>query len=352
MNGLPSAVVGVLVVASLTPTVARALEPPPNVGRLVASLSYSRSAGAELCPDEAWLHRSIVRRLGEDPFGAAPTQRFRVEVTLVGGTFVGRIGLADAAGGPAKVREFEGSADCAELVDAMGLAISLAIKPDLVVNQAPEEPATDRTGAASPASADAASAPTAPPAVVTPSRDVKSAGEDSAPSHARTTSVGLDAGVFAQSAAGIGPSLDYGGSLGVRLTGLDALSVSLEGRVDAAGTSELPAGGTVKTRLLAGVLAPCWHVGFAAGCAVVLVGSFHAETREANAAGSDSAPYAAAGGRFTAEYPALPRLTLQIRADLLGTLRPPSMWRNTNDEVWSAPPLSVGLGLGVLTPIL
>jgi hypothetical protein len=159
-------------------------------------------------------------------------------------------------------------------------------------------------------------------------------------------------GAFALGAVGNGPSANFGGSLAVRLRPLEYLSVSLEGRADAPATGNLASGGSVKTQLYAGVLAPCWHWRFAAGCGVALLGRYHAESRGLSAAGSDSAFYAAAGGRLAAEYPILPRFSLQLRAELLGTLTPPTLLRNGEDPVWSAPSISGGIGLGVFGEIL
>jgi hypothetical protein len=103
---------------------------------------------------------------------------------------------------------------------------------------------------------------------------------------------------------------------------------------------------------LSGELAPCWHLRFFAGCGVALVGRFQAESRGVDEAGSASTLYAALGGRLGLERTLVEKLSLQIRAEFLGTLTPPTVTRNGHDEVWSAPPVSVTLGAGVVAQIL
>lgn len=130
--------VGVFLSGLLLAPLGAADEPGADAARPAASLAYYRRAGAEHCPDEAWLRRSVAQRLSRDPFGPAASQHFQVELTLTEGR-LGHIALAGAEAQPPTRREFESSADCAELVDAVALAINLAINPDLAVAETSTE---------------------------------------------------------------------------------------------------------------------------------------------------------------------------------------------------------------------
>ncbi len=323
---------------------------PGATPEYAAQLTYVRGVGAEQCPDEAALRGAVARRLGQDPFAAARGQRFRIEVSVASGRILGHIALVDDTGKPAGVREFEGSRDCGEVVTALALAVSLAINPNLVVTDEPE-PLAPASNSVEPPNAQARLAP-APSSVQAPA-NADSGQTERAREKAGPAGFGrLSIGGFALGAVGIGPSANFGGSLAVRLRVIDALTVTLEGRADTPATGNLESGGSVKTQLYAGVLAPCWHVRFAAGCAVALLGSYHAESRGLNESGSDSALYSALGGRLAAEYPLSSRFSVQIRAELLSTLTPPTLLRNGQTPVWSAPAVSGGLGLGVFGQIL
>ena len=85
-----------------------------------------------------------------------------------------------------------------------------------------------------------------------------------------------------------------------------------------------------------------------AGCAVALIGRFHAESRDVSEAGSASTVYGALGGRVALEQALFRHVSFQARAEFLGTLFPPTVARNGHDEIWSAPAVSLTLGAGVL----
>lgn len=341
----------------LAPALSRAEAEAAAKVPLAAELSYSRASGAESCPDEAALRRAVVARLGEDPFSSAPAQQFQVEVSVAGDRFVGHITLVTAAGERSGQREFESSRDCTELVSALALAISLALNPSLAEVEQPDAgdnaPKSAPPPSETPIVAEPPPATPAKPSSASIESSPAEAGDDERPeSSVRPFEGMLDTGLVGIGAAGVGPSPNFAGLLALRLRGKGPFSVNLEARADAPSSTSIPSGGTVKTHLYSGALAPCWHVSFASGCAVVLLGAFHAETRGANAAGADRAFYAALGGRLAVEHQFFPRLTFEIRGEVLGTLTPLTVWRNTDTKVWSTPPLSVGLGIGVLAQIL
>lgn len=100
-----------------------------GVGAEPVALRYQREAGAEGCPDEAWIRRAVASRLGADPFepaapvklsarlfGAAPGLRAVLEVQRPHQP-VARRELSSAVG------------DCQELSGALELAIAIAIDP-------------------------------------------------------------------------------------------------------------------------------------------------------------------------------------------------------------------------------
>lgn len=309
-------------------------------GRLV----YQRGAGAESCPDEAALRRAVASRLGADPFDDAARPTYSVTIDLEGEKLIGRVVLVDASGLAKGVRELAAESGCAELVDGLSLALSLAINPELATSAAP--------GIVTLPPAATTPAPAAPPPVdlVPPHETLPAVPEPDAPARPRWT-VGL--GALGYGSVGTSPALAFGAGALVRLRRGD-LSLSLESRFEPS-TGDLQANGAhVETRLVAGVLAPCWHfpAAFVQACAVGLVGSMRAEASNLPGAHPDDGVYAAAGARAAVEMVELPYVRLQIRLDLLARLVPVRVTRNDAEQtLWEAPPVSGTFGLGALYEI-
>jgi hypothetical protein len=311
-------------------------------GRLV----YQRGAGAESCPDEAALRSAVAARLGSDPFDDLTRPTYDVTIGVEAERLVGRVVLIDTNGLARGVRELEGQSGCAELVDGLALALSLAINPELALSAegpAVEAPVAPVASAAKPA--DEAPADEAPPQETLPSA--------TEPEPPPPTPWALGVGATGYGSVGTAPELAFGFGAIVRLR-RGALSLSLESRFEPPAGSLQPNGANVETRLVAGVLAPCWHLpaGFVQVCALGLLGSMRADAANLPGARPDSGFYAAAGARGAVEMVELPYVRLQVRLDLLARLVPIRVTRNEGTEtVWEAPPVSGAFGLGALVEI-
>lgn len=166
-------------------------------GRLV----YQRGAGAESCPDEAALRGAVASRVGADPFEDATRPTYSVTIGLEGERLVGRVVLVDASGLTKGVRELSAEGDCAELVDGLSLALSLAINPDLATDDGavPGVP---------PVAASAEPPPAAIPAgVATPEQTLPVLPAPAIPERPRV-SVGI--GAVGYGSVGTAPALAFG----------------------------------------------------------------------------------------------------------------------------------------------
>lgn len=307
-------------------------------GRLV----YQRAAGAESCPDEAALRRAVAARLGADPFDDAARPTYSVTIDGEGEKLVGRVVLVDANGLGKGVRELVAESDCAELVDGLSLALSLAINPELATSDSVPAPPLSQpeTPAAAP-----------PPVLVAPPADALPPVPEAEPPPRPGYTFGL--GVTGYGSVGTAPELAFGAGVVVRVR-RGALSLSLESRYEPSAGGLQANGANVETRLVAGVLAPCWHfpAAFVQACAVGLVGSMRAEASNLPGAHPDDGVYAAAGARAAVEMVELPFVRLQIRLDLLARLVPVRVTRNDAEQtLWEAPPVTGTLGLGALYEI-
>src|SRR5205814_5483733 len=93
-------------------------------------LLYSRGVGAERCPDEATMRKAVAQRLGYDPFFPTAEKTIVSRIVRDRDELRGTVELVDNHGMVRGLRDFKvGADDCAELVAAMSLAISIAIDP-------------------------------------------------------------------------------------------------------------------------------------------------------------------------------------------------------------------------------
>ena len=317
---------------------------PPLGAEPAGRLVYRRSTGAESCPDEAALRRAVVARLGEDPFDDSRRPTFDVTISAADGKWLGRVALVDATGLESGVREIREASDCVELVDALALGISLAINPALAgagpVAAFPVPPPPLPPAPAPPPSSE----PKPPPAPTSETSD--GARETPPPVSSEPWRWGL--GLMGLGSVGTAPDLSLGAAALVRVR-RGTLSLSLEGRYDFPASQAL--GNGAETRLIAGLLVPCFHFppGRFLACAVGALGSIRGEAPSLPNPQSDTALYAALGLRGAFELADLPWLRIQGRFDLLTSLVPVRMYRNDgSDKLWEMPMISGTLGIGAL----
>jgi hypothetical protein len=313
----------------------------PARGEPAGRLSYERGPGAEHCPGEEALRGAVAARLGEDPFDPRLSRTFRLVIVASGARLRGSVELVTNGIAEGRRELAAPQEACAELLEAMALAVSLTINPDLAVAEAPV-PQKEPPAGAEPEDVTRRELTLA-------SIDSRSRRDEIPPSHSRRDRRGpapvFAAGALAHGAIGTGPGVAAGASALVR-AGIPWAHLSLEGRVDALSRAGIGRQGTVHSTLVAGVLAPCARFAPLSGCPLLLLGSLFAHSRGVSVERSDSGFFAAAGGRVAASAPLGGALFLEARADVLYALTPVTIELD-QAPVWSAG-ASGALGIGVI----
>jgi hypothetical protein len=315
------------------------------VARPSARLVYSRTAGAESCPDEPALRAAVAQRIGYDPFFPWVKQTVVASMASGGkGGFVARIHLIDEKGFEFGARELDGEGSCRDLLDSAALVIAIAIDPQAITRpmasaapppQPAPAPEPDVTPAPEPvpASESGPESPHATPAV------------DSLPVSAKASQFGLDAFAGAVGSAGYSPSPTAGLALGAEL-GWRAVSLGLDGRIDAP-TSRAANGAQVTTWLTVMSLAPCVRLNPVSACALAQAGLMRASGQVER-----DVLWLSAGGRLGFSMPLGTRVALRLRFEVVGDIGPPQLQVNGIAPVWSAPPAAAALGADVVTHFL
>jgi len=299
-------------------------------------LVYVRGPGAERCPTEEVVHAAVRSRLGYDPFITWAHDTLFAEVTHIAGAFRTRVKLVDDTNTERGAREMSVPGDdCAAVIEAIGLTISLTIDPNSLIGPPQSQPVPPPR-AETETEPELTPAQTAPPARENP--------EPWPPPQPRSLSVHIGLGVVGS--LGTAPAATAGATFSVG-AGWRALTLDLEGRADlpASGASERPPA-QVRSWLLAGSIVPCLHVGPFFGCGVASVGDQGATAVGVQVRREDHAAWWAAGARGGTEFSLSGPLFFRAYAELLGTLA-----RNTlnidGEEAYRFPPWSGGVGFSL-----
>lgn len=311
-----------------------------------SKLTYVRGDGAEACPDESELRRAVAKRVGYDPFfpWAERTVVAQIDTTTGGSGFIGQVRIIDSRGKLLGERKLARISDCAELVQSMALAISVAID-DLDTTSATagtptrteDEPPPIARQAPGPVSDEAPDPPERPPPSARPTPRMRW--------HLRTW---LGAG----GTLGVAPSPSVGAVVGVAASA-SWFWLGIEGRADlpSRASIEPTAGGRIATSLLMGSIVPCGFVRNVSPspylCAVGSLGSLGAKSEDVSGPKSSNGRWLAVGGRaglaitiagdwleVYGQFDAGATLT-RHRLDLNGT------------EVYRVPAGSVSMGAGL-----
>jgi len=267
-----------------------------------------RGSGAEQCPGEQAVRAAVTARLGYDPFFPWARDTLLVEVTRDDGVFRTVVKLVDDTNRARGTRAITFAGDeCAPVMDAMALTISLTIDPASVlgartVPQVTTVPPNDPVRAPAPPPTAAPTTPAEPPRV-----RFRAPAEPSA--HPRV-SLGILGSLGATPAASVGFTLS--GGIVWRW-----LSLDLEGRVDLPSSRNLPLA-SVSGWLLGASLVPCAHFGVLVACPVAMVGRLSA-TSDAVVSRSASSPWFGLGGRAGVEWGVWRRLVLRGYVEVLAT---------------------------------
>jgi hypothetical protein len=273
-----------------------------------AHLVYLRGPGAEQCPGEQAVRAAVSARLGYDPFFAWAHDALFVDVTRTGGAFHVELKLVDADNLQRGARSLTvKGTDCAAVIDAMALTISLTIDPDSLT-RGPQPPPQEQAAEPPPPPPLPPPEPPVPPPPPPPPAP--------SPVHAY---LGVGVGV----SFGAAPEAAAEGTLfaGVRW---QAWSLDLEGRVDLPATghgSGVASDVAVQSWIGAGSLVPCLHLGAVYGCGVVSVGELTAKSvGGATNPETNGALWAAAGPRVGVELEVSPSVALRAWAEVLVSL--------------------------------
>ena len=145
----------------------RAIDPQPGAARLLVE----RLPGTESCPSDDELKDAVARRLGFDPFHPRATREIRCTVRRADGSFRARIEIGGSSvAAPATGRDLISRGDdCAELAEALELAVGIAINPLVIARSTATRPPPKATLPAPPTAKGAPLAMAAlPPRAVPP----------------------------------------------------------------------------------------------------------------------------------------------------------------------------------------
>lgn len=288
-----------------------------------AKLTYTRSANASACPDEAALREAVAQKVGRDPFDGEDAY-VDVHIERSAGELVGSVEVREGSVVRGTRTLSSKSASCDELVSALVVTISIALDParfGVPPRPAPPPPARTPT----PMSTSSTDEP--------PREDLA---PSSSPSKEQKTGAGWQIGAGAGAAFGVAPSpaASLHLSFGARW---ERASLDVEGRVYLP-ASDAVAGGSVSTSSSIAAVVPCFHAGPVALCAVGALGVIRGEGRGVRLPSTDSSFAAAAGARLAVEVPLHPSFGLRAGVDGMATIHGARLMLDGR-EAWSTPSL-------------
>lgn len=293
-----------------------------------ARLAYAHEPSIAGCPSDRELRDAVASRLGYDPFAAAKDDepmQIVVQVRRRGAAVAGTLEIMGPRPGKKELDSPRG--DCRELVDALAVAIALAIDPASSTRPPPPPPPP----------------PAPPPPPPEPTRTPPPDRGPTPDEPAATRAVVL-AGISARLFANELPSVAAGGAVhfGWRWK---AFETRVEGFFTSIGsTSREGAPGSVSASVLAASVLPCGHFGVAYGCGGLTIGSMRAEGDGLAIARRASDLYATATLRLGVVVPLSSSIDLDAAIDGVVPLRRLGLELDGKD-VFRSP--SVGLRVAV-----
>lgn len=314
--------------------VAAGLTAGPAVGakseeRPSARLLYTPAPSVRGCPEEAEVRAAVAGRLGYAPFRDDARRVIVVRIGRERGLFaqVELRGEGNQLLGSRRLSSERG--DCAELVAAAELAISIAIDPlGMARATAPPLP-VEPLRPAPPAP------PPPPPVTIPASAPVPRPPRPRARPPRLQTGLGLLIALSTEPATTVG----FAAHFGLRWPWVSA---SLEGRADVPAVASGEGPRAQASLLLAG-LVPCLHYRFALACPLGMLGALRGTAVDVAAPRQATTLYAALGLRLGVEFTVWRFLSLRVAADLYGVLTPTTLFIDEK-AAWQSPPLSGSLG--------
>ncbi len=286
-----------------------------------ARFIYIRGKGTETCPSETEVREAVHVRLGYEPFSILATSTMFIEVTAVKGGFAAKLKLVDAGNDVRGDRVLEVRGNCADLMDALALTISIAIDPMSIVRGAATPPASAEAEITAEAES-AAHSPTldAEAPALQPVTESSSGSDQVAAENADERSSPMAyVSVAPLVSLGSAPALSVGGSFGVDGR-LGWLVGGIEGRADLASSAATDGPRRIQGSLLAGTFLAGVREGpfFASG--VLLLGRVSATSTGVAEPRDASALLFATGARIGLAVPLADRLEARARAEVLANL--------------------------------
>lgn len=322
----------------------------PSAARAAPSarLAYVRDAGAESCPDEEGLRRAVAARLGYDPFFVWAKVTVVAHVRKDAGAYHAEVTLVDEGGVSRGQRAVTSQGDdCAPLVGALALTISLALDP---LSLAPGPTASEAPPVAPPVPS--APPPSAPPASPTSPASPASPALPSPPEPALPPSPDTVAptwkgwaGIAVLGSYGTTPGVAFGGALRGKVE-RGTLSLALEARADAPTAASAPSGGSVRAWLAQATLLGCGRVAIVVGCGLVSGGPLVASGLGLAVPRTAIVAYGAAGPRLGVEWPLGTRFRLEGFAQVAFALTRRALQVDGRDA-YREPVAAFSLGAGV-----
>jgi hypothetical protein len=296
-------------------------------------LVYVRETGAESCPDEPEVRRSVAARLGYDPFVDGPGRVVRVVLSLAARRLRASIEITDENGDLLGTNQLSPRVrNCDTLASAIELAIALAIDP-LLASGPVHAPSPSPSPEPPPPPPVMVTPPAAPTVVVRPRRS-----DDDLDDERGVHLVGRLAILGAVASA---PNATWGVEVGL---GAQWRRFSLGGelRGDLPG-ARVTSGGIVASSLILVSLLPCVRAYGFSFCGVLSSGVMIAYGADFAIDKRVALPFAAGGARAAFEFRLTRKLSVGLHADLLAPFTR-EVLKVDRQEVYRAEPVSGAFG--------
>lgn len=290
----------------------------PAAHSAAARLDYAAPEMGTLCPTRESFEDIVAARLGYAPFSATAPMRVVARIERIQENLHANVEIHDASDAIVGSRDFDGAAsECADLAQAMAVAISVSIDP---------------LSLGGPAQVVAPHSETTTGPVQTPALEE--------PPLRYGATLDLIAAVQATPSFALGPRIGF-------VLRRSAFSLGLEAKL-ALQTSawDTGIGANVHARLVSGSLVPCLNVSVAQVCGVASAGAFSADGTGLTTATNVVHAWAAVGARVGIEIPVTRLLSFRLNTDLAAVLLRTELAID-DVTVWTAPIFTLDVGIGM-----
>ncbi len=287
------------------------------------------------CPDAAWLEGNVTARLGYSPFVASAPLTAHTKAQCSSRACTATLVLVQA-GQPRRERTLDAAAgQCRDLMESLGLALALALDPQLLTREPP--PAQ---------SSEPAPAPPPPPQKPPPVILVQAPPPEPEPAPPPPSEpLKFQGAVTGHGALGLSPYPTGGAAVGAGLR-YGWFGLLAEGRFDAPRSAPV-IGGQVTSSVLLGSLFACGHL---KGVGLCVSGSGGALQVAGALPGGrlDTSPVVLVGGRVQYEWMFLDWLGVRAHVDVSGVITRTTVRTTEVPVVWRTSQVAGDAGLGLV----